>query len=299
MLLSLLLACLFMATSIHASDRKNPTNDDDYTKMPYEERAQYAINPVAQKLFKIMCDKKTNIISALDLESFEKILFLLSLIGPFICAVKLHTDTLTDFSFENITKLKELAQKGDFLIFEDRKFADIGKVVEQQYTNGTFKIVDWADLITAHAISGPGTIQALYNGAKSKNLENERGIVMLAQMSSVNNLADYSYATKVCAQVVNLSSEHQKFVAGIVTQNEVYLNNLSGLGILRMTPGIGLEINYIVGDQQYETPQQVFDKGTDIPIIGSAIYNSKNPAESTKVFQEICWNAYSKRIAQK
>jgi uridine monophosphate synthetase len=42
-----------------------------------------------------------------------------------------------------------------------RKFADIGNTVALQYTKGLFRIADWADLVTVHALPGEGILQAL------------------------------------------------------------------------------------------------------------------------------------------
>jgi len=50
-------------------------------------------------------------------------------VSPFLILRKTHIDVLEDFDATVIDRLQELSEKHKFLIFEDRKFADIGTSV--------------------------------------------------------------------------------------------------------------------------------------------------------------------------
>ena len=70
-----------------------------------------------------------------------------------------------------------------------RKFADIGLTVQRQYRNPCHHLtLEWAHLVTVHAIAGPGTIQALKEVAPVGT-----GCVLVVEMSTKGALATGDY----------------------------------------------------------------------------------------------------------
>ena len=75
---------------------------------------------------KVIQEKGTKICLAADTESVEELLKVADELGPYICVLKIHYDIIPDFHKENCgEKLVELKKRHNFLIWEDRKFADI------------------------------------------------------------------------------------------------------------------------------------------------------------------------------
>lgn len=74
---------------------------------------------------------------------------------------KTHIDIVSDFSEKTVQGLMDLSEKHNFMIFENRKFVDIGNTVQKQYRGGTLQISDWAHLVNASVLAGDGIIEAL------------------------------------------------------------------------------------------------------------------------------------------
>ncbi len=246
----------------------------------YLQRSQLATNPTAQKLLKLMEEKKTNLCVAADVTTSGELLNLAHAIGPEICLFKTHVDILKDFTLDVMQELRKLAQKHRFLIFEDRKFADIGNTVLHQYGGGMYRIADWSDIINAHVVPGPGIIA----GLKEIGLPKERALLLLAEMSSKGTLAHGAYT----GATLQMAEDNVDFVIGFIC-----LKKLSNHpGFIHMTPGVQLLEGKDALGQQYQTPASVIQAGSDVIIVGRGIYEASDPQNEAALYRNAGWQAY-------
>lgn len=242
-------------------------------RLSYEQKLEICDHSVAQKLLQIALEKRSNLIVSADVTSTQELLELADKVGPHIVALKTHIDILLDFNFdETIVPLKELAAKYNFLLMEDRKFADIGNTQELQFSYGTYKISQWADLVTAQVIAGYESLDCFRNV----------GVVAILGMSSRGTLTDENYreeATKIALSHPN--------VFGGVSQHKIP-NEL-----LLFTPGINLADSGDNKGQQYHTPDYAFTQlEADFIIVGRGIYKAEDAEKAVLKYKFAGWEAY-------
>ncbi|MBU0647632.1 orotidine-5'-phosphate decarboxylase [Patescibacteria group bacterium] len=255
--------------------------------LTYWQRAQKCQNRTAKKLLQLIDNKKTNLAFGVDVTTKDKLLELADKIGPEICVLKTHIDIVEDFDPSVTTGLSELAQKHNFLIFEDRKFADIGQTVEKQYSGGVYKIVDWADIVNAHSVAGQGIVDGLRKVIIEKG--SDRGVLLLGEMSSAGNLATGEYTKKT----VEMAQANQDVVIGFISMGELVENEPY---LINFTPGVKLQAGDGELKQQYNTPESVMAGGTDIIIVGGGIYKADDPLAEAKKYRTAGWQAYQTRL---
>jgi uridine monophosphate synthetase len=121
--------------------------------------------PLAAYLLNLMTIKRSNLCLSADVSSSSELLQLAEELGDLICVLKTHADIVDDFSDHTSHLLKDIASRKHFLVFEDRKFADIGSTVQKQYTSGPLSIAKWAEMVTVHVFPGPSIVSALEQAA--------------------------------------------------------------------------------------------------------------------------------------
>ncbi|EGY15849.1 orotidine 5'-phosphate decarboxylase [Verticillium dahliae VdLs.17] len=359
-------------------------------KATFAARAQTATHPLTAYLFRLMDLKASNLCLSADVSTARELLHLADKVGPSIVVLKTHHDVVAGWDFNPQTgtgaRLAQLARKHGFLIFEDRKFGDIGNTVQLQYVAGSARIIEWAHTSTstwfpARPPSRPSprprqsgasatstevktsvtvgtprsetfdeheedaiprstdeprggyreegrkgsivsvtTLTQHYESASSPRFPRsempgddilyagieeppmERGLLILAQMSSAGNFMNQEY-TQAC---VEAARENRNFVMGYVSQES--LNTEPDDAFIHMTPGCQLppegeeENGVVAGDgkgQQYNTPQKLVGLcGTDIVIVGRGILKAGDPQSEAERYRTRAWKAYLSRVAQ-
>ena len=368
------------------------------TTSSYSARAAKASHPLSNYLLRLMSIKHSNLCLSADVSNANQLLNLADTIGPSIVVLKTHYDLINNWDYNPTTgtgaKLARLARRHGFLIFEDRKFGDIGNTVQLQYTEGTAKIIEWSHITNVNMIPGKAVVDSMadaavrwrerkryevktdisvgtpraesvdsdnsdgedvtktpvpemesgleaYKGARDgrkasivsittvsqrfepanspRNWESfgedeeeviypgieeaplERGLLILAQMSSKGNFMTADY-TQAC---VESARDHKNYVMGFVSQQS--LNSVPEDSFLSMTPGCQLppedaeEDAVMEGDgkgQQYNTPKKIVGLlGNDIAIVGRGIIKAANPRAEAERYRRSAWVAYEERIA--
>lgn len=258
-----------------------------FSKKTFEERSAMAHNQKAKELFKIMSSKKTNLIVAIDEVDIKKVYDITSQLAESVCAVKFHADTWINNESEINEwkqKIHKVAENHNFLIFEDRKFSDIGNTVLQQY-NYISKKYESINLVTVVPIFGEGTITTLKAAC-----EKSHGQFIVREGSSSNNLFNENYSKK-CTM---LGMRHSDCVTGFICQKRTDLDEDM---FIYATPGVHLSETNDLLDQKYRTPEDaIIRDNCDVIIVGRGITQSNDIKATADKYSRESYRCYLQKV---
>lgn len=233
---------------------------------------RYCVNSFMDKLAlinSIVIRKRTNVIVSLDYEDADQIINACYLLAPYVLGIKIHTDIIHNLNDTHIQILLQYKSIYNLIIIVDRKFCDIGNTVKLQ----SKFITKYADLVTAHSISGSGVL----DGLRENCLKNGCRVLLIAQMSSNNNLIDETYTQKTLSMAI----ENKDIVTGFITQKK--LSN----DFLHFAPGVNIKTNGDALQQRYKTPVElIYMNNVDILIVGRGITDELNHSEISTLVKQ-------------
>ena len=219
-------------------------------------KSVFCKNDITKLRLKSTIQKKGRLCFSADIENPKKLIEVVDRIGMCISICKIHID-LVDFSelpsAHFIELLLGLAIKHNFMIMEDRKFADISSIVKKQYKN----IKGWADLVTVHGSVADEVLSVL------------SGAMFVANMS--NQTFDYT------KKALRLAESHADHITGFITQHRID-------SLICMTPGVNIATKTDM-DQNYCLPPS--KEETDVVIVGRGIYETENVRKSAEMYCDI------------
>ena len=250
-------------------------------------------NSMVRQYMDVVCRKQTMVILAADLRTMGALSELIGAVGPYIAALKTHVDLVDDWTADGWSALCTLAAEHDLLIFEDRKFADIGPISRGQMA-GVYDIRSWANVVTAHGISGPDIVDGLCAGWN--DVGREGGVLLLAQMSSRGNLLGLDGYTDAMVSAGIANAGVFGFIGNGSRPAELSeLRAKVGDKKLIWTPGVNLAVGDGEMGQRYGDPSEAILSGSDGIIVGSGIYKSDSPQDVAKSYAHISWAALLER----
>lgn len=229
----------------------------------------------------LMYRKKSNICLSLDLAFTKDILRTIELVKDKVVMIKTHCDIIEDFNADFVKDMVKICKENGILIFEDRKFADIGNTFRKQFTSGIFKIREWCDITDFHGLVGEGIIKEFQECSKK-----EQGGLLVAEMSNEGNIIDANYKLRI----IDMALKNPESIIGFVSQSKICD------GFLNFTPGIKLESGCDGKDQIYNTPETAISKGTDIIIVGRGIIEAENILEECEKYRLRAWDCYKNKF---
>ena len=256
------------------------------------ERWQKATSPLAKRYMEVATTKQSLVCLAADRNTMAGLFRLIDEVGEHVAALKTHVDLVDDWTRESWSEFCRAAHEANLLIFEDRKFADIGKISRAQMA-GIYDIRSWSDLVTAHLISGPDVVDGLQAGWG--DVGRSGGVLLLAQMSSRGNLLHPAYTEEVVAKGAAHAGVFGFIGNGSRPTELQTLRTAVGEEKMIWTPGVNLAVGDGEMGQRYGDPTEAVVAGSDCIIVGSGIHKADDPQHAAAAYARASWDGLLKR----
>lgn len=217
---------------------------------------------IIKKLLNFKKTKNSNLIFSADIDDPEEMLKKVEQVAKHIIGVKLHIDIYPN-PLKILKKVWKLSKKHNFIVIEDRKFADISHTTKKQLC----LINKYIDIATTHLISGEGILEAF----REYNLT----CLPISEMSTINNLITPLYTQSV----YKISQKYKDIVLGFICQKPPLFPEF-----ISFIPGINLEVSKD-GDQKYQKPNGDIN---NYYIVGRGIYHSDDLEKSAEKYKKYC-----------
>jgi len=222
--------------------------------------------------------RKTRLILALDTKDWSKAKIALEKTAKQLAAVKVHPENPKIWGFEHEELVKEIKKIQDIPIILDAKLADIDASNE---TKTEFFMNKGYDAIICHGFPGEKAVEAIVKKAD----ELGKGVFLLTAMTSPGNLFSPDKVEALAEMAKKLDA------AGVIAPGNNYeitanVRSRIGKGQLILSPGVGAQ----GGDAE-----KAINAGTDFPIVGRALIESKEPEKTAREAKDMINNALKNR----
>ena len=159
------------------------------------------------------------------------------------------------------------------------------------------QIHSWAHIVNAAVLAGPGIIDALAQSITKAESKEERGILILAEMTSKGSLATGEYTRAS----VEIARKHREQVFGFVATQQLgefggEVQPAEDEDFVVFTTGISIESKGDALGQQYQSPARAVGRGADFLIVGRGIYTGSDPVASAEAYRKAGWDAYLAKL---
>ena len=134
------------------------------------------------KIISIIKEKKSSICAVTAFTEFTDLCFFIEKHNKRFCVLKIYSDIINNFSYENGKQLKDLSIKYNFLLYEGKFFNTDPTIFFNEIT-GNCKIYQWVDIIDITFNHNSD----IFKSIKYINNKNSKNIGIVYQSSKLNN----------------------------------------------------------------------------------------------------------------